>query len=212
MADFGLQVNYVHKRGGNYPAWTDIGGQYAQVPYVDNRGTGATGQTVNVYKLLTPSAQSVFLMTNASGPSGEPLFTTYNGVTLTGTKRMSHRWQGTFSLVVSKSEGRLPSSIAGPRSGQSATPASFGRFPNGPNDFVNTDGLLIAVSRPQDPGSSERLAAVVSGMTSLAAYSFRVALELDPQCMPAREGLAALNLPASPPQLADDKTRPARLP
>jgi predicted regulator of Ras-like GTPase activity (Roadblock/LC7/MglB family) len=34
---------------------------------------------------------------------------------------------------------------------------------------VSSDGLLIAVSRPQDPGSSERLAAVVSGMTSLAA-------------------------------------------
>ena len=31
---------------------------------------------------------------------------------------------------------------------------------------VSSDGLLIAVSRPQDPGSSERLAAVVSGMTS----------------------------------------------
>jgi hypothetical protein len=142
--DLGVQVNYVHKRGGDYPGWRDIGGQYIQVPYVDNRGTGATGQTFPVYKLVTPSAQSVFLMTNASGPSGEPLYTTYNGMTLTGTKRMSHRWQGTFSLVVSKSEGRLPSSTLGPRSGQSATPGSFGRFPNGPNDFVNTDGLLIA--------------------------------------------------------------------
>jgi uncharacterized protein len=34
---------------------------------------------------------------------------------------------------------------------------------------VSSDGLLIALSRPQDQGSSERLAAVVSGMTSLAA-------------------------------------------
>ena len=57
---------------------------------------------------------------------------------------MSHKWQGTFSLVLSKSEGREPSSIQGPRSSQSTTPASFGRFPNGPNDFVNSDGLLIA--------------------------------------------------------------------
>jgi hypothetical protein len=143
-SNLGLQVNYVHKRGGDYPAWTDIGGQYAQVPYVDKTGTGATGQTVNVYKLLTPSAQSVFLMTNARGPSGEPLYTQYNGMTLTATKRLSHRWQGTFSLVLSKSEGRLPSSTLGPRSSQTATPGSFGRFPNGPNDFVNTDGLLIA--------------------------------------------------------------------
>jgi predicted regulator of Ras-like GTPase activity (Roadblock/LC7/MglB family) len=34
---------------------------------------------------------------------------------------------------------------------------------------VSSDGLLIAVSSPQDHGASERLAAVVSGMTSLAA-------------------------------------------
>src|SRR5260221_7334576 len=34
---------------------------------------------------------------------------------------------------------------------------------------VSSDGLLIAVSSAQDPGASERLAAVVSGMTSLAA-------------------------------------------
>jgi predicted regulator of Ras-like GTPase activity (Roadblock/LC7/MglB family) len=34
---------------------------------------------------------------------------------------------------------------------------------------VSSDGLLIALSRPQDAGASERLAAVVSGMTSLAA-------------------------------------------
>ena len=44
---------------------------------------------------------------------------------------------------------------------------------------VSSDGLLIAVSRPQDPGSSERLAAVVSGMTSLAtgaAHSYSLGM------------------------------------
>lgn len=34
---------------------------------------------------------------------------------------------------------------------------------------VSSDGLLIAVSRPEDWASSERLAAIVSGLTSLAA-------------------------------------------
>ena len=34
---------------------------------------------------------------------------------------------------------------------------------------VSSDGLLIAVSRPEDRASSERLAAIVSGLTSLAA-------------------------------------------
>jgi tetratricopeptide (TPR) repeat protein len=68
--------------------------------------------------------------------------------------------------------------------------------------------------RPADPEPRWRLGrlAFEGGMTALAAYSFRVALELDPQCMPARDGLTALNLPASPLQLAGDKTRPARLP
>jgi uncharacterized protein len=33
---------------------------------------------------------------------------------------------------------------------------------------VSSDGLLIALSRPHDPGTSERLAAVVSALTSLA--------------------------------------------
>ena len=34
---------------------------------------------------------------------------------------------------------------------------------------VSSDGLLIAVSQLRDPADSERLAAIVSGMTSLAA-------------------------------------------
>lgn len=34
---------------------------------------------------------------------------------------------------------------------------------------VSSDGLLIAVSRPGDQADSERLAAIVSGITSLAA-------------------------------------------
>ncbi len=65
-----------------------------------------------VYKLLTPFSQSVFQMTNVAG-----LFSKYNGVTITGTKRMSSNWQGTLSLVLSKSEGREPASIARPGRG-----------------------------------------------------------------------------------------------
>jgi hypothetical protein len=58
---------------------------------------------------------------------------------------MSHHWQGTLSLVLSKSEGREPSSTGGPAAAQGGTSGSFGRIPGtgGQNDFVNTDGLLI---------------------------------------------------------------------
>lgn len=138
--NLGLQVNYVHKRGYDYPGWQDIGGRYTQVPYVDSAGKDASGQTVMVYKLLTPFSQSLFQMTNVPG-----LYSRYNGITITGTKRMSNNWQGTLSLVVSKSEGREPSSTGGPSAAQSGTSGTFGRIPGtgGQNDFVNTDGLLI---------------------------------------------------------------------
>ena len=141
--NLGLQVNYVYKRGYDYPGWQDVGGRYAQVPYIDNQGVAASGQTINVFRLLTPFSQSVFQMTNVAG-----LFSRYNGVTITGTKRMSNNWQGTLSLVLSKSEGREPSSINGPASAQTGTSGTFGTIGRGgtnggPNDFVNTDALLI---------------------------------------------------------------------
>ena len=137
--DLGLQVNYVHKDGHDYPAWVDTVGVYTQVPYIDSVGADATGQTVQVYRLTSPSANSIFLMTSADGMS-----TKYDGVAASLTKRLSHNWQGTFSLVYSKSKGRLASSAGNPSAGQSQNSASFGRFPNGPNDFVNSEGLLAA--------------------------------------------------------------------
>ena len=67
MANLGLQVNYVHKRGEDYGGWEDIAGQYAQVPYVDNSGIDATGDTVMVYRLISDPAERVFLLTNPGG-------------------------------------------------------------------------------------------------------------------------------------------------
>ena len=68
----------------------------------------------------------------------------YDGVTMMATKRMANRWQGVFSLVLSKSEGRLGSSARfTPTSAQSSQAGSFGRDAAGPNDFVNTEGRLI---------------------------------------------------------------------
>jgi len=143
--DLGLQVNYVRKSGGDYGAWQDIAGTYVQVPYVDNVGIDATGQTVMVYRLTSNPGDRVFLQTNPDG-----MYMRYNGVTITGTKRMSHNWQGVLSLVLSKAEGRLASSARfNPRTNQSSLAtapsggAQFGREVAGPNDFVNTEGRLI---------------------------------------------------------------------
>ena len=98
-------MNYVHKRGEDYGGWEDIAGQYVQVPYVDSVGTDATGETVMVYRLISDPASRIFLQTNPDG-----LYMRYDGVTMMATKRMANRWQGVFSLVLSKSEGRLGSS------------------------------------------------------------------------------------------------------
>jgi hypothetical protein len=141
VANLGLQVNYVHKSGSDYGAWQDIAGQYVQVPYVDNAGVDATGQSLQVYRLTSNPAERVFLETNPAG-----MFMKYDGVTLMATKRMSQNWQGVVSLILSKAEGRLASSARfTPASNQSslATAGNFGREAAGPNDFVNTEGRLI---------------------------------------------------------------------
>jgi hypothetical protein len=143
--NLGLAVNYVRKTGADYGAWQDIAGQYVQVPYIDNQGVDATGQTVMVYRLLSNPAARVFLQTNPDG-----MHMRYNGATFALTKRMSQNWQGVVSLVLSKAEGRLASSARfNPRTSQSSLAtapsgsAQFGREVAGPNDFVNTDGRLI---------------------------------------------------------------------
>jgi hypothetical protein len=137
--DLGFQANYVYKRGEDYGAWQDIGGTYELVPYVDSIGADATGNTLMVYKLTSPASSRIFLQTNPEG-----MHMRYQGVTLMGTKRMSHNWQAVLSLVLSKSEGRLGSSArTGPASTQTSTAGSFGQTAAGPNDFINTDGRLI---------------------------------------------------------------------
>ncbi len=144
MTNLGLQVNYVHKQGENYPGWEDIAGQYVQVPYVDNAGRDASGQTFMLQRLVSPASDRVFLLTTPRGPDGKGLYTRYNGATFMLTKRMANNWQGVISLVLSRAKGRIGSSIrTGPHQAQSSGAASFGQAAAGPNDYVNTDGRLI---------------------------------------------------------------------
>jgi len=144
VANLGLQVNYVRKDGHDYTGWQDIAGQYQQVTYIDSAGIDATNQPVQVWRLLTPASDRIFLLTTPSGPDGRGLFSKYNGATFMLTKRMSHNWQGVISLVVSKSEGRIATSArTGPASAQSSAAGSFAQTAAGPNDYVNTEGRLI---------------------------------------------------------------------
>lgn len=133
--NLGLQVNYVHKRGEDFGGWQDIRGSYRQVPYIDNVGAEASGQTVQVFQLLTDPTARLYQLTNPDG-----MFVRYHGLAIQGQKRMTNRWQATGSIVFSKSTGRLGSSRGSPTAAQSSTAGTFGQ---NPNDFVNTEGRLI---------------------------------------------------------------------
>lgn len=144
MTSLGLQVNYVHKRSRNFGAWPDVAGTYVPVQFADTLGREPSGQTITLQRLTSGAASRIFeLRTDPRMQSH------YNGVSFQVNKRMSSHWQGTFSLVLSKSEGRIGSSLGSPTSSQSSSAggsSSGGGLPGfgaNPNDFVNSDGLLI---------------------------------------------------------------------
>jgi hypothetical protein len=142
LKNLGLQVNYVHKRSRDYGGWRDIGGQYTPITYVDNAGVEATGQSITVFKLVNSPEDRLFQLTNP----GE-MYTRFNGVTIQLSKPMADRWQMVSSLVLAKSEGLLGSNLGSPTAAQTGTPGSSSGsglvFGQTPNDYVNTDGLLI---------------------------------------------------------------------
>jgi carboxypeptidase family protein len=133
--DLGLSLSYTYKKGENYGGWQDTGGQYAQVPFVDNVGTTGTGQVIQVYQLQNDVSDRRFLLTNPTN-----LFTRNQSGIVQLNKRMSHNWQMVASAVWSKSTGRIVSSGTSPTTAQFAHFAS--NFGQNPNDFINTDGRL----------------------------------------------------------------------
>jgi hypothetical protein len=133
--NLGVQINYVHKRGADYGGWSEIAGRYVPFNYVDSVGREASGRTIQLQRLTTPSDERVFFLTNPGA-----MFSRYNGLAVQAQKRMAQRWQLTGSVVFSKSEGRLGSSLGSPTAAQTGTAGTFGQ---NPNDFVSTDGRLI---------------------------------------------------------------------
>jgi carboxypeptidase family protein/TonB-dependent receptor-like protein len=134
MENVGVSAQFIYKRGERGSGYTDSG-TYVPTTYVDSVGTGATNQPIQVFRLVSPPGDRVFTLTNPDG-----MDTRYKAFNLQGTKRLSNHWQLAGSLTLSKSEGRLGSSRGGPAASQSSLAGTFGR---NPNDFVNTDGLLI---------------------------------------------------------------------
>jgi Carboxypeptidase regulatory-like domain/TonB dependent receptor/TonB-dependent Receptor Plug Domain len=135
----GVQLNFVHKRGKNYGGYTETAGEYESTVYRDDQGADATGRDIVVQRLLSDPSDRLFFLTNPDG-----LSTRYNGLSIGVFKRMANNWQLTSSLVLSKSTGRVGSSTGGNLSSQSTGANVGGGFGRNPNDFVNTDGRLIA--------------------------------------------------------------------
>jgi hypothetical protein len=144
MANLGLNVSYIHKKGNDYGAWPDVGGTYAPISVVDTFGTGATGQRLNLLTLTSGADSRLFQLQTDSR-----MFTTYNGVNIQATKRLANRWQLTAGVTLSKSEGRLGSSLGSLTASQTSTAngsnsivgaAGFGA---NPNDFFNSEGRLL---------------------------------------------------------------------
>ena len=131
-ARLSVSAVYVHKRGGNFIGWTDVGGQY-----VDKVWTSG-GYTVPVHDLVNSTSDRRFLLSNPDGYS-----LTYHGVVLAAEKRRSRGWQAFGSYTWSRTQGLQASSgatAAAPQSSSVALPTvPIGRDPN---DLTNARGLL----------------------------------------------------------------------
>ena len=95
-------VAYIHKSGGDFIAWTDVGGQYRQ-----ETRTLADGRSLPVFVLTNSTAARRFLLTNPDDYS-----LTYNGLVVALDKRQSNGWQAFGSYTFSRTSGLLVSSGA----------------------------------------------------------------------------------------------------
>jgi hypothetical protein len=130
----GVSVSGVYKRSENQSGWRDIGGTYSRVQRT------AEGKTFDLLQLTSGAASRLFLLTNPTGD--QALSSRYRGVHFQINKRMSQRWQGTFGVTFSKSEGTLGSTNARSSATTNANSVA-GVFGQNPNDYVNADGLLL---------------------------------------------------------------------
>ena len=131
-----IALAYIRKNGGNFIAWTDVGGQY-----VEQTRTLADGRALPVFVLANSTASRRFLLTNPDGYS-----LTYNGLVMVVEKRRSNGWQALASYTLSRAYGLQASSGATAADPQVSTVApafptavAFGRDPN---SLTNADGRL----------------------------------------------------------------------
>jgi hypothetical protein len=130
----GLSVSGVYKKSDEQSGWRDVGGTYAPVQVT------AEGKTFTLQRLTSGTASRILQLTNPGDIEND-----YKGFNLQLVKRMSDRWQGTFGITWSRSEGIQETNNARSTPLTNATSAAAPNlFGQNPNDYVNADGLLIA--------------------------------------------------------------------
>ncbi len=128
----GLSVSGVYKNSDDQSGWKDVGGTYADVTRT------VEGKEFTLKQLTSGAASRIFQLTNPGDIEND-----YKGFNVQLNKRMSNRWQATFGLTLSKSEGIQASSNARSSPVTSPISAASQDFGQNPNDYVNADGLLI---------------------------------------------------------------------
>jgi outer membrane receptor protein involved in Fe transport len=130
VQNFGVSATYIGKRGRRLSNWTDVGGIYAPVPYVDDVGAEASGETITVFQLQNSRADREFVL-----QTGEETRSDNDAFSLTATKRMSSDWQLTTSLTLQD-----PTSF---RVFGETAQLNFREYGRDPNDYVNSEGLAV---------------------------------------------------------------------
>jgi hypothetical protein len=135
MANLAIGVNYIYKRAANFIGRIDTTSTWAPATVIDP----GNGNVLNVFNRTSPAQDIRVVLTNPNPDTcpycDEAFRQTYNGVLLSLTKRMSHRWQAVASLTLAKVEGLH----SGSSSGQSSAAGAFG---DDPNELINAYGLL----------------------------------------------------------------------
>jgi hypothetical protein len=135
MANLAVGVNYIHKRAADFIGRVDTASVWAPATVIDP----GNGNVLNVFNRTSPAQDIRVVLTNPNPETcpycSEAFRQKYNGVLLSLTKRMSHRWQAVASLTLAKVEGLH----SGSSSGQSSAAGTFG---DDPNELINAYGVL----------------------------------------------------------------------
>ncbi len=161
LPDLGLEISYIHKEEKNFMRVRDVRGEYAEIPFSDTF-RGET-QTLQVFNRVSPSAQSLFQVTNR-----DDFDHNYDSFTAQAYKRFSQNWQLQGSYQWQKGEGYTSGNLGiGAQAFSGLGPRSFGRDPN---DLINAFARL-----PTDSTNNVRLSATYAapkGFHIGARYSY----------------------------------------